>query len=152
VRFRHDRLCAGPKPVMKTLIPLPRTVFSASAAGNTVTGPWLGHGVPRPRRRPPERNRPTRLRVTVAGTAGLPVTGGVIRCSNPGHRRTAPRSEGTTRSTNTQMPPQVAVGVDESEGSRSALVHAVEAAVRRHARLRVVTAFESAGLSSVPPG
>ena len=54
--------------------------------------------------------------------------------------------------TNTQMPPQVAVGVDESEGSRSALVHAVEAAVRRHARLRVVTAFESAGLSSVSPG
>jgi nucleotide-binding universal stress UspA family protein len=40
---------------------------------------------------------------------------------------------------------EIVVGVDESDGSRQALIYAVEEAVRRQAPLRVVTAFESAG-------
>ena len=41
---------AEAKPVMKTLIQLLGTVFSASAApGNAVPGPGLGHRAPRPR-------------------------------------------------------------------------------------------------------
>lgn len=40
---------------------------------------------------------------------------------------------------------EIVVGVDESDASRLALIYAVEEAVRRQARLRVVTVFESAG-------
>ena len=40
---------------------------------------------------------------------------------------------------------EIVVGVDESDASRLALIHAVEEAVCRHASLRVVTVFESAG-------
>jgi nucleotide-binding universal stress UspA family protein len=40
---------------------------------------------------------------------------------------------------------EIVVGVDESDGSRPALVCAAEEALRRQAPLRVVTAFESAG-------
>ena len=40
---------------------------------------------------------------------------------------------------------EIVVGIDESKAARTALVAAVEEAARRHAALRVVTVFESAG-------
>lgn len=47
--------------------------------------------------------------------------------------------------TTTHDPREIVVGIDESKQARTALAAAIEEAARRHAPLRVVTVFESAG-------
>ncbi len=47
--------------------------------------------------------------------------------------------------TTTHDPREIVVGIDESKPARTALAAAIEEAARRHAPLRVVTVFESAG-------